>query len=306
MRSFLFRVLAVGWAGLLGFVILIVGAGIWSALVGVNLNVSPGIPWAVPAMSVVLALLWLWLAGKGWPRSTAEARRDCLRANLVSKKVLGWSTLAGTLAVVALAGFWIVMVQLVRMPGNALPDFSRYPLWTVVAMILMGSAAAPLTEEPAFRGYCQVILERNLSAPVAICVSSMLFALGHGPTQGFLWPKLRSLFSCGAGVRHYSVADELNLAGDSESLPRPGDLLLHDLASGCGAGHDRGDGCSAMVLDSRSPGDRFRGTCDLVLSETGGRLRTEGSDARTRLISRKESQIVKRPGLPRRRRLVSL
>jgi membrane protease YdiL (CAAX protease family) len=64
-------------------------------------------------------------------------------------------------------------------------------------MILMGSAAAPLTEEPAFRGYCQVILERNFSAPVAICVSSMLFALGHGPTQGFLWPKLLFYFLVG-------------------------------------------------------------------------------------------------------------
>jgi membrane protease YdiL (CAAX protease family) len=197
MHSIARRVLAVAWAGFLGFLIIVLGAGVWSALVAVNLSVGPAVPWAVPVMSVVLALMWIYLAGEGWPRSTADARRLCLRANLVSAKVLGWSVLAGGLSVVAFAGFWVVMVQLVRMPGNALPDFSRYPLFTVVCLIVMGSVAAPLTEEPAFRGYCQVILERNFSGPVAVLLSSALFALAHGPTQGFQWPKLLFYFLVG-------------------------------------------------------------------------------------------------------------
>jgi membrane protease YdiL (CAAX protease family) len=197
MNPFLRRILAIVWAGFLGFLILVFGAGIWSALVAVNLSVTPAIPWAVPAMSVVLVLLWVYLAGKGWPRSTAQARRLCLRANLVPARVFGWSVLAGVLSVIAFAGFWIVMVELVRMPGNALPDLSRYPMLTVAAMIVMGSVAAPLTEEPAFRGYCQVILERHFNAPVAVILSSILFALAHGPTQGFLWPKLLFYFLVG-------------------------------------------------------------------------------------------------------------
>jgi len=188
---------AVVWAGLLGFLIIVVGAGIWSALVAVNLSVSPAVPWAVPVMSVVLALMWVYLAGRGWPRSTSQARRLCLRANLVSAPGFRWSVLAGTLSVVAFAGFWIVMSQLVKMPGNALPDFSRYPIFTVVSMIIMGSVAAPLTEEPAFRGYCQVILERRFSGPIAVVLSSALFALAHGPTQGFVWPKLLFYFLVG-------------------------------------------------------------------------------------------------------------
>jgi len=61
----------------------------------------------------------------------------------------------------------------------------------------MGSVAAPLTEEPAFRGYCQVILERRFNAPAAVILSSVLFALAHGPTQGFLWPKLLFYFLVG-------------------------------------------------------------------------------------------------------------
>ncbi len=197
MRSLVRRILAVAWAGILGFVILIFGAGIWSALVAFNLSLSRAIPWAVPVMSVVLVLLWVYLMGSGWPRGTAQARRLCLRARLVPAPVFGWSVLAGALSVVAFAGFWIVMTQLVKMPGNALPDFSRYPLFTVVCLVIMGSVAAPLTEEPAFRGYCQVILEREFSGPIAVVLSSALFALAHGPTQGFLWPKLLFYFLVG-------------------------------------------------------------------------------------------------------------
>lgn len=197
MRSLVRKTLAVAWAGVLGFVILVFGAGVWSALVSINLNVSPGIPWAVPAMSVVLVLMCVYLAGKGWPRGTAQARSLCLRARLVPAPIFGWSVLAGTLSVMGFAGFWIVMTQLVRMQGNALPDFSRYPWFTVLAIIVMGSVSAPLTEEPAFRGYCQVILEREFSGPVAVAISSVVFALAHGPTQGFLWPKLLFYFLVG-------------------------------------------------------------------------------------------------------------
>jgi membrane protease YdiL (CAAX protease family) len=111
--------------------------------------------------------------------------------------VFGWSVLGGTLAVIALCGLWIVLVQLVKMPGNALPDYSRYPLFTVICLIVMSAVAAPLTEEPAFRGYCQVILERNFSGPAAVLLSSVVFALAHGPTQGLLWPKLLFYFLVG-------------------------------------------------------------------------------------------------------------
>lgn len=204
MASHFSRAIAIVKSGILGFLIIVFGAGIWSALVGANLSVSPAVPWAVPVMALVLWLMWQYLGGKGWPRGASQARRLLLRANPVPARAFGWSLLAGTLSVVALAGFWIVMCQLVRMPGNALPDFSRYPLLTVVSMILMGSVAAPLTEEPAFRGYCQVILEREFSGPIAVVISSLFFALAHGPTQGFLWPKL--LFYFLVGVVFGSIA----------------------------------------------------------------------------------------------------
>jgi membrane protease YdiL (CAAX protease family) len=197
MRSFFRGVLAVLWSGLLGFVIIVFGAGVWAALATSNLTTSPAIPWAVPVMALILWAMWRYLGGKWWPHSTSEARHRYLRANPVPGSVLAWAQLAGLLSIAALAGLWIALLQLVKMPGNALPDVSKYPLWTVALMIVMGSVAAPLTEEPAFRGYCQVILEREFRGPVAVVISSVLFALAHGPTQGFLWPKLLFYFLVG-------------------------------------------------------------------------------------------------------------
>jgi membrane protease YdiL (CAAX protease family) len=188
---------ALAWSARLGFAITVFGAGVWATLVTVNLASTPGIPCSVPVMALLLGLMWPYLGGRWWPRSTSAARRFCWRANPVPGSVFAWAQVAGGLSLVALAGYWIVLSQLVKMPGNAVPDFSNYPLLTVVLTIGMASLAAPLTEESAFRGYCQVILERQFRAPTAVILSSILFSLIHGPTQGFLWPKLLVYFLVG-------------------------------------------------------------------------------------------------------------
>jgi membrane protease YdiL (CAAX protease family) len=100
------------------------------------------------------------------------------------------------LSIAALAGYWIVLFQVVKMPANVLPDYSKYPLLTVVLAIVTGSFVAPLSEEAAFRGYFQVMLEREVRGPAAVVISSALFALAHF-TQGFFWPKLLVYFLAG-------------------------------------------------------------------------------------------------------------
>jgi len=196
MHSLQARLLRFLWAAFLAFLILAIGQGIWGALLLSNLKSNPRVPWSVPIMAVVLSLMWRYLGGRGWPRGTSEGRRRLLRANRVSCAALAWATLAGLLAIVALAGIWIVLFQLVRTPPNVLADFSRYPLLTASAAILMASLVSPLTEEAAFRGYCQVILEREFTAPVAIVASSFLFMLAH-LTHGFFWTKLLVYFLVG-------------------------------------------------------------------------------------------------------------
>jgi membrane protease YdiL (CAAX protease family) len=199
MRSVMDRFRTVVWSGIVAFVILAVGQGLWGSMAILNLKTTPAIPWSVLIMTPVLWLLWQYLGGKGWPQSTSEARRNYLRAKPVSGRVFAWVLVAGVLSVVALTGCWIVMFQLFKMPGNIVPDVSKYPLPALVALLVMGSLAAPLSEEAAFRGYAQGMLERRFSGPVAIFISSAMFALAH-LTQGFLFPKLFVYFLAGIAI----------------------------------------------------------------------------------------------------------
>jgi membrane protease YdiL (CAAX protease family) len=99
-------------------------------------------------------------------------------------------------AIVALAGCWIVMFQLVKTDSiQWVPDFSKHPL-TMALAVIMASLVSPFTEEAAFRGYAQVILEREFAGPVAIAISSTYFAVGQ-LNHGFFWPKLLIYFLVG-------------------------------------------------------------------------------------------------------------
>jgi|SRR5271165_667380 len=210
MSSLPKKLLRTVWAALLAFLILGIGQGIWGALFVGNIRSTPSFPWAVPAMAVVLWFMWQYLGGRWWPHATSEKRRNLLRANRVPGEVLGWALLAGLLAIVALAGYWIVLSQLVRTPPNALADFSQYPALTAVLAIGMASLVSPVTEEAAFRGYCQVILEQEFAPPVAVLISSFFFCLAH-LTQGFFWPKLLVYFLVGIlfGVTAYLTQSSL-------------------------------------------------------------------------------------------------
>src|SRR6516164_8501687 len=80
-RSIATRALSIFGFGLLALAITILMGGIWSALLVANLRSSPAVPWSVPVMAFLLWLMWNYLGGKGWPRSTSDARRRYLRAN---------------------------------------------------------------------------------------------------------------------------------------------------------------------------------------------------------------------------------
>ena len=195
-RSPVARVSSVVGFGLLAFAITILAGGIWSGLLIANLRSTPSVPWSVAAMALLLWLMWSYLGGKGWPSRSSDARRRHLRAYGRSGRTYLWAFIAGVLSVIALAGLWIVLFQLVEMPPNALPDMSSYPRITVTLMILMGSLVAPFMEEAGFRGYFQVALEGEFRGPVAVIVSSIVFSLAHF-AHGILWPKLLVYFLAG-------------------------------------------------------------------------------------------------------------
>jgi len=191
------KIAAVLVSAVLAFLILAAGQIPWGVLLALNFrNNASAVPWSVAAMAVVLWLMWQYLGGKGWPRSTSEKRRRYLRANHVPPRVFALAFLSGVLAVVALAGYWIVFLQLVKTPANVLPDTSTFPLLTVVLVTAMSSLVSPICEEIGFRGYCQLILESRFSGSAAVTLSSLLFMLAHA-NHGLYWPKLTVYFLVG-------------------------------------------------------------------------------------------------------------
>jgi membrane protease YdiL (CAAX protease family) len=184
-------------AALIALAVTAYGQGLWGLLVLANLRFHPGFPWAAMLMAVLLALLILYLSGFGWPLSTGGVRRKLLRWNPIPWKTFGWAVLAGALAVAALGGLWIAVSDLIPIPPGITPKLTGYPLATVVSFLIVGSLAAPLSEEAAFRGYAQGLLERAWGwAPAAIIGSSLLFAAVH-VTQGLYVPKLGLYFIAG-------------------------------------------------------------------------------------------------------------
>lgn len=182
--------LKVLWVALFALALTMLAGGVWSALVVVNLQTNPNLPWAVPVMAVLLWLVWQYLGGRWWPRSTSQTRQRCLRARAVSGPAFAWAMVAGGLSIVCLTGLWIVLLRLVKVHGNPLPDFSQHPVHTVVLVIGMASLVAAVAEEAGFRGYLQGMLEQKVSAPLAILITALAIAPGHGSTQGFAWPTI--------------------------------------------------------------------------------------------------------------------
>ncbi len=184
------RISTVVWSGALALFLTIFVQGIWSALLVANLTTSPAIPWSVIAMALLLWLVWQYLNGRWGPARASESRRRHLRARAIPREVFIWSFVAGMSSIVALTGFWIILFQLVKVPGNKLPDFSSYPLITVALVLVMASIVGAVTEEAGFRGYLQSVLEREIGGPTAIVVAALVLTPGHGLTQGFVWPTL--------------------------------------------------------------------------------------------------------------------
>jgi membrane protease YdiL (CAAX protease family) len=193
------RIALVGKAVLAAFAIAAVGSVTWLALLETNLRIVPAVPWAALVMAAVLYLIWRYLGGSWWPAGTSEARRRLLRGRLVPARCFAWAAVAGALALVALAGLWIVLVRLTGAGGNpTITGIAALPALTVALTLVVASLVSPLTEEAAFRGYAQVLLERRLPPVAAVAVSSVLFAVWHGPTQGFAPSKLLFFFIVGA------------------------------------------------------------------------------------------------------------
>jgi membrane protease YdiL (CAAX protease family) len=178
------------WSGVLAILMTAIVSGVWAALLLTNLSHAPAFPWSSLVMALLLWASWSFLDGKWGSVKSRAARREYLRSAPLPRRVYSWALVTGLLWVVFLGGFWIVLGQLVGVPGNKLPDFSALPLVMVIATWVLAAASGAMSEEAGFRGYFQGALERSGLGAAAILCTALLMAPIHALTQGFVWPTL--------------------------------------------------------------------------------------------------------------------
>jgi len=162
-----------------GLLVATAGTGPWALLVAANLKHGSAVPWAVAPTALYLWLFWRWVRGAGWPRSTADARRECSRVRPLRDDVWSAALIAGVVGIAAVLLFQNVVGRMVTLPQQRDIDPSRYPLATVAAWVVMSALVAGVTEEVAFRGYLQRPIERRHGPWAAILVTGVLFGLLH-------------------------------------------------------------------------------------------------------------------------------
>ena len=175
-------------AVLIGMLVMIAGTIPRNIAFVANLRYFSSVPWAVPLIAVYIWCFWRYLNGAGKPQSTAEERRASLRANAVPASVWAWALLAGGLGIVALVLALRVANRLVMLPQQEIPDLSKVPDLTVLALLLMSAPVAGIIEEAAFRGYMQGPIERRYGLVVAILITGTMFAVAHLDFTPILWP----------------------------------------------------------------------------------------------------------------------
>ena len=156
------------------------GFGRVSGLNGWNLRVGTAVPWAILPMALYLWAYWQVIGGS-WRASTGAAtRRAHLRAKALPAGVWGPALAAGALGFAALLALLVVAARLVRLP-SALPITTppEMPAATALLLITMASIVAGVTEEAAFRGYMQSMVEWRYGVTVAILANGTLFGLLH-------------------------------------------------------------------------------------------------------------------------------
>jgi len=170
----------------LGFVLLTIGSTVtFLPLLG-NLKFHPEIPWAFPMTLLILALYGAYFSGWGPPAATRDARKKLARASWPVPRIWRAAIPAIALGIIALVALRLLLPSLmpVRPPSVSI-SLSSYPLATVIGALLSIAAIAAVTEEIAFRGYMQTLLEEAYGIVPAVLIVGIMFwgaHLDHGVT----------------------------------------------------------------------------------------------------------------------------
>ena len=156
------------------------GFGPIPGLMAWNLRIGTYLPWAVIPGAVYLWGYWLFISGKWTGEARAVHRRTNLRANRLPKETWALALASGILGFGTLLVFVGLIARLINLPaGMPITTPPGMPFVTAVVLITMASIVAGVSEEAAFRGYMQSMIERRYGVTVAILANGILFGLLH-------------------------------------------------------------------------------------------------------------------------------
>ena len=152
-----------------GVVVLLAGNLLWAALGSWNLRIGTMVPWAIVPTALYLWTYWRVIAGPWGALSSSADRRAKLRANGLPARIWWASLAAGLLGFATLIALLVVAARLVRLPsGPPITIPVEMPIVTALSLLVMQSIVAGVSEEAAFRGYMQSMIERRYGLAVAI------------------------------------------------------------------------------------------------------------------------------------------
>jgi uncharacterized protein len=168
----------------LGVGVLLAGNLLWAALLApLNLRFFPSVPWAIVPMAIYLCVYWAFISGAIGPSDSAATRRNSLRARPLPLSVWAAAIVTGLIGFAAVLALTAVMARLIVMPVSQIVTPATMPAVTAIALLVMASIVAGVTEEAAFRGYMQSPIERQYGLAVAILVNGVMFGVLHFPTH---------------------------------------------------------------------------------------------------------------------------
>ena len=175
------RLPAVIRAILAGYFVTAVGS-LANFFIFANLKFLPQVPWLLPATFAWLWLFWKYANGAGWPRSTREMRQTDLRAKSLPRRVWGWALFAGGMGLMSTLGIGFLTPRLADIPASAFKipiDFSVYPWWMTLSILLAISLTAGVAEESGYRGFMLSPIQRRHGWIAAALITGFVFFLDH-------------------------------------------------------------------------------------------------------------------------------
>jgi membrane protease YdiL (CAAX protease family) len=163
-----------------GLLIAMVAANVWPLLL-----LKIGVPLAVIAELLFLALYVWWAGGEGPPQKMRTARITAFRKVVLPSKQWMWSLIAAFFFAATVHSAIVLLFRFVSYPMAAFRqgyDISFVPSYFLRWLaIVVSAASAGICEETGFRGYMQRPLEQCYGAPTGLLISSLCFTLVHMP-----------------------------------------------------------------------------------------------------------------------------